>query len=159
MNRLSTFANRVLNKVTPNPRIRGSALDFQDASNPSGFNFHPYQRMKDDIPSHPTAVYPKPLNLQSNKTERNRLQGIMQRSNADPIVCKSSEQRGNRANRFKRLLFIESARRAFFAVWVLSHALVFGLGMVHYSLKGACSCTYTMSPLHRACLPFACLSC
>lgn len=140
MNRLSTFANEMLNKVTPNARTRASALNFQDVSQ---FQSHPYQRMKDRVPSvsqlHPLEVYPKPLNLQRNKTERTRLQGIMQRKNRFNSMSTSNEQTGNRRNAFKRFITVESGKRTFFAVWIVLHALVFGLGMLHYQLKGEAS--------------------
>lgn len=140
MNRLSVFAGQVRNKITPNPRTRASALDFQDVSPPSGFQNIPYQQMQDEsappvVP--PFPVFPKPLQLQRNKTERTRLQGVMQKNSSagteDVIahVVPVSKQ-----GRFRHWFVNEGGRRTFFALWMLVHALVFAFGMVHYSLKG-----------------------
>lgn len=134
MNRFSTLAFHVYDKVTNNRHRIRSGLDFQDVSPPQAFPMSPYTQMPDEPKALPGQVYPKPLNLQRNKSERNRLQGIVQRR-VDSCASDSSRSNGH-ARSLTDLFNNEGGRRTFFAIWLLLHALVFAFGFVHYWLKG-----------------------
>ena len=147
MNRVSTLAFHVYDKVTNNRHRLPPGLDFQDVNPPQGqafnqaFKMAPYGRMADiDEPKSPSAVvavYPRPLNLQRNKTERSRLPGIMQRGNkASSATVPAHATSSGLTARLQSLFNNEAGRRTFFAVWLLIHALVFSLGFLHYWLKG-----------------------
>lgn len=118
---------------------------------------HAHNATSPALPPQPplvNQVFPKPLNLRRNRTEIYRLQGLMKRNNASTYSTSSSLAEEDEFNAsFSRVqikppenqtkiqalrhwLINEGARRIFFAVWVLVHALVFALGFVHYSLKG-----------------------
>lgn len=156
MNRLSTLALQIRNKVnfsSPLSRnTRASALDFQDVSKPDGFEFmpRPFARLQEQEEAYyqvedvkQLAVYPKKPNLRRNKSERIRLQGLFQSTKSDSsnnnntTTTTQISLKSEKSLKFLKKLFSnEGGRRTFFACWLLIHALVFSLGMVHYSLKG-----------------------
>lgn len=135
MNRLSVFAGHVFDRITSGRQRTPSGLDFKDAYPPGGVNFtmFPYRQMPEE-PATLVKVFPKPLNLQRNKTERHRLQQIMQ-------MKKTTHEKHESASdtwyeKLRHRFINEGGRRTFFAVWVLLHAMVFAFGYVHHSLKG-----------------------
>lgn len=146
MNRLSTLALQVRNKVAGSSylsRFQPSDLDLQDVSNSSPFDFtHSYARMEEEDSTRKVpfdagfTIYPKAPNLRRNKSERTRLQGIMQRARSDTNYSQALNKSEKGIQILKRLFSNEGGRRTFFACWLFIHALVFALGMVHYSLKG-----------------------
>ena len=99
---------------------RSSGYDFSDGKVPA-------------LEQHPDVAVGA-RNLQRNKTERRRLQGL-QRSNTatggkiTPYVPRSFKEK------WDWWMINEGGRRIFFAVWVLLHILVGVLGALHYQLK------------------------
>jgi hypothetical protein len=165
MKRFSNFAGQLRVKVNHRPSI----LDFQDVKLPSaiGFNFPGYSYRPDFGPSSPRTPLPapKPLELRRNKTEGKRLQGLMQqrqRKYDDDTLGGSTEDlhaSDRRSDEMKvhklRSWSIQEGggRRIFFAFWILLHALVFGLGLVNYFLKGGLNFLIMESPLTYAASP------
>lgn len=103
---------------------RSSGLDFSDGKLAvPGLEQHP------DV-----ALTAQPRNLQRNKTERRRLQGL-QRSDTTtggkvtPYVPRTWQEK------WDLWMINEGGRRIFFFVWIFLHLLVAVLGALHYDLK------------------------
>lgn len=100
-----------------------SDLDFSDGA--GGFIRLPDER---NIPALPLQPAREPLHLARNKTERGRLQQLMQREakTGDGMYI------GDRYLTFKQRISVwmvnEGQRKIFVFVWVLAQALVFALG-------------------------------
>jgi NADPH oxidase len=131
MNRISVFAQSIYHKVKA-----GAAKTPTTAS----FNFTGFARLQDDhnapapIPL-VNQVFPKPLTLRKNQTEEKRLQGLMLK-NKEGSPSNDNDKQESIGSAIKKWYINEGDRRSFFAVWVLLHALVWGLGYTHYQLKG-----------------------
>jgi hypothetical protein len=104
-----------------------SGMDFADRAPP--------------LDAHPDMVVtdPRKPNLQRNKTERRRLQGLMRsdsttngnRAPAGPMDVK----RMSMAERWDAWMVNEGGRQIFFGLWILLHALAFAFAFVNFSLK------------------------
>jgi NADPH oxidase len=108
-----------------NSNKRSSGLDFADRA--PTLDGHPDMVVDAQAMSKP--------NLQRNKTERRRLQGLM-RSDSLTLNRPSAPlaTRGWK-DKFDTWMVNEGGRQMTFAVWVILHVLVFGLGFAHYGLK------------------------
>jgi len=171
MNRLSTFIRDKVNRggLGAGGGRTASTLDFKDMADPSGGNSRILQstassnnrgfvRMPDDGNGNPTTsapvplvnqIFPKPLNLRRNKTEINRLQGLMKKNSASTYSNHEDDAAFNasfavappanqtRLEKLRHWFINEGARRTVFALWCLVHAMVFAFGFVHYQMKGA----------------------
>ncbi|KAF8724443.1 NADPH oxidase, partial [Rhizoctonia solani] len=89
------------------------------------------------VESHPDV--PR-SNLQRNKTERGRLQGLMRinSSTGIPTISMKNSQSGVFAawkEKWDHWMVNDGGRQLFFGVVIILHLLVFGLGFVHYDLK------------------------
>lgn len=104
---------------------RSSGLDFSDRGS-SNLDAHP------DI-----ALNAGNPNLQRNKTERQRMQGLMRiptmrgTASAEPMDAKKLSLK----ERWDLWMVNEGGRRLFFYAIILLHVLVFIFGWFHYSLK------------------------
>lgn len=108
-----------------------------DAKRSSGFDFRDRTVLPADV--HPDLP---PTNLQRNKSERVRLQGLMR---SDTISVKSSSgpfsgpdagsKKADFKTRFQTWMVNEGTRRIFFGLFILLHVLVGVLGTLHYALK------------------------
>jgi len=126
MNRISVFAQNIYGKVKAG------------AKTPTTASFGGFARLQDEhTPPIPLVnqIFPKPLALRKNQTEEKRLQGLMLK-NKESSATQVDEKEESRSSAIKKWYINEGDRRSFFAVWVLLHALVFGLGYTHYQLKG-----------------------
>lgn len=121
------------------------AVDFEDDNVPlSPANAGAYNAIG-------LASAPAPRHLTRNKTERGRLQGLMQRDHkrrsalsilsveGDPKLQVDDDKDGGEGfwTRVRAYMVNEGSKRIFFGVWLLVHAMVFGFGMCNYSFKGA----------------------
>jgi NADPH oxidase 2 len=113
---------------------RSSGLDFSDRQGPL-----------DALAAHPDVLAraPNATNLQRNKTERHRLQGLMRSiSNA-----RSNESSGNGSlppskmrdeklmDKYHTWLINGGRSQLLFGAYVFLHMLVFAMGFMHYQLK------------------------
>ena len=105
-----------------NSKGRSSGFDFADRA-PTPTDMHPDIMLSSERP-----------NLQRNKTERTRLQGLMRLPNT---VMKSNNVRvpGSLKERWDLWMINEGGKRIFFFSWVFLHLLVFAFGWVNYQLK------------------------
>lgn len=89
------------------------------------------------LDEHPDMVVANPgkANLQRNKTERRRLQGLMRVESTGPRTTAVDMKKMSAKERFDLWMVNEGGRRIFFFLWVFTHALVFTFGFVHYQLK------------------------
>ncbi|CAE6441565.1 unnamed protein product [Rhizoctonia solani] len=102
---------------------RTDGLDFADRD--PGAETHP------DVPR---------SNLQRNKTERGRLQGLMRINSATGIPTISLKDSpsgvfGAWKEKWDRWMVNDGGRQLFFGVIILLHLLVFAMGFIHYDLK------------------------
>lgn len=103
---------------------RSSGLDFSDRGQISNLDQHP--DLKENYAN-------GAAHLQRNKTERRRLQPL-QRINTLDSAPKGPFKPERLIDKWKVWMINEGGRRLFFAVWILLHLLVFGLGFVNYQL-------------------------
>jgi NADPH oxidase len=91
------------------------------------------------LDAHPDMVVSNPQkpNLQRNKTERRRLQGLM-RTDSNASGPKSGPMDAATmgwADRYNAWMVNEGGRRIFFGLWIFVHALAFALAFVNFQLK------------------------
>lgn len=109
---------------------RNSGLDFMDRglpepAGPKGIDAHP------DLVIDAQALS-KP-NLQRNKTERRRIQGLLS-SDAKPVAAKPHSER-NVKEKWASWMVNEGGKRIFFFTFILLHILVLIFGFFNYQLK------------------------
>ncbi|KAG9058792.1 hypothetical protein FS842_003581 [Serendipita sp. 407] len=117
---------------------RSSGLDFSDRRNPM-----------DALEAHPDVMArapPNATNLQRNKTERQRLQGLMRtisnnsssdESNSRKPVAKRADQKW--LERWHIWLINSGRAKLVFGLYIFLHTLVFVMGFLHYQLKDSFS--------------------
>ena len=91
------------------------------------------------LDAHPDMVVSNPQkpNLQRNKTERRRLQGLMRTdTNATgPKAGPMDSATMTWVDRYNAWMVNEGGRRIFFGLWIFVHALAFALAFVNFTLK------------------------
>ena len=102
---------------------RSSGLDFSDRGGPA-LDMHPDIVLSAGNP-----------NLQRNKTERNRLQGLMRSTTLTGPPAATDTKAMSWKEKWDLWMINEGGRRLFFFTWVFLHLLVFAFGWVHYDLK------------------------
>jgi hypothetical protein len=103
---------------------------FSNTSHSSGIDFH-----ITPIGFHPDVIAPTGSNLQRNKTERSRLQGLMRTGSAtDRAGSPNSTTMGWKA-KYQAWMVNEGGKKIFFSVFILLHLLVLGLGFLNYDLN------------------------
>ncbi|KAF8153067.1 NADPH oxidase [Crassisporium funariophilum] len=101
----------------------------------SGFDFSDAKSSNKTFEQHPDLVANGGgANLQRNKTERRRLQGL-QRTLTNASVSHEPVRSKGWSQRFNLWMINEGGRRLFFAVWIFLHLLVTVFGFIHYQLK------------------------
>ena len=101
---------------------RSSGLDFADRGGPT-LDMHPDLMLNAGNP-----------NLQRNKSERTRLQGLMRipnRIGTSPVAGKNLTMK----DRWDLWMINEGGKRLFFFTWLFLHGLVFLFGWFNYALK------------------------
>lgn len=129
MNRISVFASSVFKARSSRfPQSSGAQGNGVQLNDSDAYAFG------GSSPPLPLAnqIFPKPLNLRKNQAEAERLQGIMRR---DASAAPTSTSDGSTVNKVRHWFINEGSKRSFFAVWLIIHGLVFGLGFCHYQLK------------------------
>lgn len=109
-------------------RNRSSGLDFADRQNPG-----------DSLQQHPDVqVRGGAANLQRNKTERRRLQGLMR---SDSVKSKDNSNQRNITfmDRFDVWLINGGRAHLLFGTFIFLHLLVAALGFLHYNFKDTSS--------------------
>jgi hypothetical protein len=102
---------------------RSSGLDFSDNADLSSLEQHP------DV-----NAYSSGKQLQRNKTERRRIQGLQRVASVTkglkaPVVPTTFREK------WRLWMINDGGRKMFFGVWIFLHMLVFALGMMNYLLK------------------------
>jgi predicted ferric reductase len=102
---------------------RSSGLDFSDNADLSSLEQHP------DV-----NAYSSGKQLQRNKTERRRIQGLQRVASVTkglkaPVVPTTFREK------WRIWMINDGGRKMFFGVWIFLHMLVFALGMMNYLLK------------------------
>ncbi|KAF9512349.1 hypothetical protein BS47DRAFT_1330368 [Hydnum rufescens UP504] len=106
---------------------------FSNTSHSSGIDFH--DRYITPIGFHPDVIATTGSNLQRNKTERTRLQGLMRTGSAtDRIGSPNSTTMGWKA-KYQAWMVNEGGKKIFFSVFILLHLLVLGLSFLNYDLN------------------------
>lgn len=112
---------------------RSSGLDFSDRRGPL-----------DALAAHPDVLAraPSSSNLQRNKTERHRLQGLMRtisnssnNSGENGVTPPSKMKDEKFMDKWHTWLINGGRARIIFGAYVFLHLLVFAMGFMHYQLK------------------------
>lgn len=103
---------------------RSSGLDFHDRA--------PEPTIQD---AHPDVSVASSRNLQRNKSERGRLQGLMRGSPSLPGFGNGPQRPTGWMERWDLWMVNEGGRRLFFFAWIFLHVLALILALIHYSLK------------------------
>lgn len=104
---------------------RSSGLDFSDRGSTAAMDAHPDLTLNMGNP-----------NLQRNKTERMRMQGLMRIPTRGAAAVPTTDSKNlSLKERWDLWMVNEGGRKLFFYVICLLHVLVFIFGWLHYSLK------------------------
>lgn len=114
------------------------------ANRSSGLDFSDKRATMDALAAHPDVV-PRTkngANLQRNKTERHRLQGLMRtvsNNNSDDGSTGSKSSSKNQdvklMDRWHTWLINGGRSKIIFAAYIFLHVIVFVMGFLHYQLK------------------------
>lgn len=102
---------------------RSSGLDFSDRGGPT-LDMHPDLTLSAGNP-----------NLQRNKSERNRLQGLMRVPTLSSVNSSTDKKQMTMKEKWDLWMINEGGRRLFFFTWIFLHLLVFTFGWLNYQLK------------------------
>jgi NADPH oxidase len=104
-------------------------MDFMDTRNPNP-NFAGH-----NLEDHPDLKQANGAQLQRNKTERIRLQGLQRTNSNGAPKGPTKKESLNFIGRWKLWMINDGGNRMFFFIFILLHLLIGGFGMAHYSFK------------------------